>query len=86
MAWLEKNEIPINVVAEFDDSALMKSFGQAGYGVFTGSTLIEDAITSQYKVEIVGRTDEIKDRYYAISPERRLKHPAVIEIINAIKD
>ncbi|MFT5085600.1 MAG: LysR family transcriptional activator of nhaA [Lentisphaeria bacterium] len=85
MAWLEKHDLPVNIVAEFDDSALMKSFGQAGCGIFTGPTIIEDIIVSQYKVNIVGRTDDIKERYFALSPERRIKHPCVIEIIKAIK-
>jgi len=82
-SWLEKNNIVPNVIAEFDDTALMKSFGQEGYGVFTAPTLIEDTIMSQYHVKIVGRTEEIKEHYYVISPERRLKHPAIIEIVNA---
>jgi LysR family transcriptional activator of nhaA len=80
-SWLEKHDIVPKIIAEFDDSALMKSFGQAGYGVFAGPTIIEEAIASQYKVSIIGRTEEFEEHYYAISPERRLKHPAIIEII-----
>ena len=72
------------IVAEFDDSALMKSFGLAGYGIFTGPTIIEQSIVSQYQIAIVGRTEEIRERYYAISPERRLKHPAIIQLVKAI--
>ena len=81
-SWLEKHDIVPKIIAEFDDSALMKSFGQAGYGIFAGPTIIEEAIVSQYKVRIIGRTEEIKEHYYAISPERRLKHPAIIEILD----
>jgi len=81
-SWLEKHDLVPNIIAEFDDSALMKSFGQAGYGVFAGPTLIEEAIISQYKVEVIGRTEEFKENYYVISPERRLKHPAIVEIVN----
>ena len=82
-AWLEKYNVIPNIIAEFDDSALLKSFGQEGYGVFTAPTLIEDTIMSQYHVKIVGRTEEFKEHYYVISPERRLKHPAILEIVNA---
>jgi len=82
-SWLEKHDIAPNIVAEFDDSALLKSFGQAGYGVFTGPTLIEETIAAQYQVKIIGRTEEIKEQYFVISPERRTKHPAIIEVINA---
>lgn len=83
-SWLDKQGISAaNIIAEFDDSALMKSFGQAGYGVFSSPTLIEDYIVDKYNVEIIGRTDEIKERYYIISPERKLKHPAILEIVNS---
>ncbi|WP_114326046.1 transcriptional activator NhaR [Candidatus Colwellia aromaticivorans] len=82
-SWLEKHNISPNIVAEFDDSALMKSFGQAGFGVFSSPTLIDEYVTDKYDVKIVGRTDEIKEHYYIISPERRLKHPAIVEIVTA---
>ncbi|MBL4818347.1 MAG: transcriptional activator NhaR [Deltaproteobacteria bacterium] len=82
-SWLEKHNIIPNIVAEFDDSALMKSFGQEGYGIFTAPTLIEKTIVSQYHVKIIGRTDEVKEHYYVISPERKLKHPAILEIVDA---
>ena len=82
--WLEQHDVSPNIIAEFDDSALMKSFGQAGYGIFTGPTLIEEYIESQYDVNIIGRTEEIKEHFYAITPERRIKHPAIVEIMSAI--
>ncbi len=82
-SWLEKQNIAPNIVAEFDDSALMKAFGQTGIGVFSSPTLIEEYVADKYGVNILGRTDEIKEPYYIISPERRLKHPAIIEIVNA---
>jgi len=82
-SWLKKHDIVPNIVAEFDDSALLKSFGQAGYGIFTGPTLIEEMIESQYQVKIIGRTQEIKEQYYVISPDRRIKHPAIVEVVNA---
>jgi len=81
--WFDKNHISPNIVAEFDDSALMKSFGQEGYGIFTAPTLIEKTIVSRYHVGIIGRTDDFKEHYYVISPERKLKHPAILEIVNA---
>lgn len=83
-SWFEKHNIHPNIIAEFDDAALMKSFGQEGYGVFTSPTIIEETIASQYHVEIIGRTSEIKEHYYVITPDRRLKHPAVVEIVDAV--
>ena len=85
-SWLEKNNISPNIVAEFDDSALMKCFGQAGFGVFSSPTLIEEYVADKYNVNIIGRTDEIKERYYIISPERRLNHPAILEIVTAANE
>lgn len=82
--WLEKVGVTPKIIAEFDDSALMKSFGQEGYGVFTAPTIIEKYIVSQYNVDVIGRAEECVDRYYIISPERKIKHPAVIEIVNSI--
>lgn len=84
-SWLEQNNIAPNIVAEFDDSALMKSFGRTGFGVFSSPTLIEEYVIDKYDVKVLGRTDEFKEPYYIISPERRLKHPAIIEIVNASK-
>jgi LysR family transcriptional activator of nhaA len=83
MMWLDKVGVIPNIVAEFDDSALMKSFGQEGYGVFSAPTIIEKYIASQYGVEVIGRAEECIDRYYIISPERKIKHPAVVEIVNS---
>lgn len=82
-SWLEKHNISPNIVAEFDDSALMMSFGQAGLGIFSSPTLIDKYVADKYQVKIIGCTDEIKEHYYIISPERRLKHPAILEIVNA---
>lgn len=82
-SWLEKYDIIPKVIAEFDDSALMQSFGQEGYGVFAAPTLMAHMIVSQYNVEIIGQTAEIKEHYYAISLERRIKHPAILEIVHA---
>jgi LysR family transcriptional regulator, transcriptional activator of nhaA len=84
-SWFDEHRIVPNIIAEFDDSALMKSFGQEGFGVFTSPTLIEDTIVSQYKVKIIGRTSEFKEHYYVISPERKLDHPAILEIVTAAR-
>ncbi len=82
MAWLEKHGVTPNIIAEFDDSALLKSFGQAGVGIFAAPTTVEDYVMSQYGVAVIGRTREFVDTYYLISPERRLQHPATLEIVN----
>jgi LysR family transcriptional activator of nhaA len=78
--WFERRKIKPLVVAEFEDRALMKAFGEANAGIFTSPTTVEDDVVAKYSVQVVGRTDDIKERFYAISAERRIKHPAVVEI------
>ena len=56
-----------------------------GYGIFCGPTSIEKHITEQYHVEIIGRTNDIRERLYLISPERKLKHPAVVPLFEHAK-
>lgn len=80
-SWFESRGIRPVVVAEFADSALAKTFGQDGFGVFLAPTAIEAEITRQGEVEVVGREDAIRERFYALSVERRLKHPAVVAIL-----
>ena len=83
--WFEQLKIIPIVVGTFDDSALMKAFGQAGIGVFSAPTIIEQEICQQYSVEIIGQTDDIREHFYAISAERKLKHPAVIAVSQAAR-
>ena len=83
--WFDANEVRPSVVHEFEDSAVLKVFGQHGEGLFASPTAIEEEICRQYRVQPVGRIEEIKERFYAISVERRLKHPAVVRISEAAR-
>jgi LysR family transcriptional activator of nhaA len=78
--WFERQEVRPAVVAEFEDRALMKAFGEADAGIFTSPTAVEDDVVAKYGVRVIGRTDDIKEHFYAISAERRIKHPAVTAI------
>jgi LysR family transcriptional activator of nhaA len=84
--WFDASDIRPQVVHEFEDSAVLKVFGQHGEGLFPAPSAIEDEICRQYRVRALGRIDEVKERFYAISVERRLKHPAVIKISNAARE
>ena len=84
--WFESKEVVPDVVGEFDDSALMKAFGEAGVGIFASPSAIEKEICTMYHTSVVGRSEAIREQFYAISPERRLKHPAVIQITNAARN
>ncbi|WP_136809116.1 transcriptional activator NhaR [Desulfosediminicola flagellatus] len=84
--WLEKIGVQPKIVGEFDDNALLKVFGQAGEGVFAAPSVIENEVANQYQVKIIGRTDQITEKFYAISVERIIRHPAVAAISEAAKE
>jgi len=78
--WLSGLELRPRVAGEFDDSALMTVFGQEGAGVFPAPSVIEGDVRRLYGVAVVGRIDAVRERFYAISVEKRLKHPAVVAL------
>jgi LysR family transcriptional activator of nhaA len=84
--WLDSMHIHPRVVGEFDDSALMKAFGQAGMGVFTVPTAIAEEVAKQYQVTLIGNTDEVREEFFAISTERRISHPAVAAITETARE
>jgi LysR family transcriptional activator of nhaA len=84
--WMQREHVQPDVVAAFDDGALMQSFGQHGQGVFVGMTVLEAEIEAQYGVEAIGRCDEVFEELYAISVERRVSHPCVAAITAAARD
>lgn len=83
--WFETNDIRPNIVGEFDDSALLKVFGQAGLGAFAAPSAIADEVCRQYRVRRIGELPDLCERFYAISVERRLKHPAVVALSEAAR-
>ena len=85
LSWLQSKEVYPTVVGEFDDTALMKFFGQGGYGCFFAPSIIEKFILDQFSVDLIGRTDEIKDQFYAVTPARKTVHPAVELVIKSAK-
>lgn len=78
--WFDEHALHPQVVGEFDDTALMKTFGQAGLGVFPAPSVMRQEVRELYDVEVVGEARDIDMRYFAISTERRLKHPAVMAV------
>ena len=83
--WFEGQNIRPRIVAEFEDSALLKVFGRHGLGCFFAPALIGDDVRQQYAVKEIGRVDSLRERFYAISLDRKLKHPAVVAISQAAK-
>ncbi len=78
--WFDSLNLKPLIAAEFEDSALTQEFGQKGYGIFVVPSVIEKEVLRQYGAGIVGRTDAVRERFYAISYERIVKHPAVTAI------
>ena len=78
--WFAEQKIQPRIVGEFDDSALMQAFGQSGSGIFIGPSVIADEVRRQYGVELIGQTDAVTESFYAISVERKVKHPGIVAI------
>jgi LysR family transcriptional activator of nhaA len=83
--WLDANAISPRRVGEFDDLALMAAFGGGAVGVFAAPTVIEREIETQYEVGIVGRVPTLKERFYAVSAERKIQNPIVSAITTAAR-
>ena len=78
--WFDEIDIKPNIVAEIDDSALIKAFGEAGIGLFPAPKAVSTAVEHMYNSKLVGVIDSVTETYYTISPERKLKHPGVLKI------
>ncbi len=85
-AWFEGEGLRPRVVGEFEDFALLKTFGQSGAGIFPAPSVIAAEVQRQYRVRLVGRTEAVRQRFYAISVERRIRHPAVTAIVEAARE
>jgi LysR family transcriptional activator of nhaA len=83
--WFDSKRIHPVVAGEFDDSALMFWFGQSGIGVFPAPTVMERTIERDFDVKVVGRPADVRERFYAISMESKLNHPAVVAICDAAR-
>lgn len=84
--WFDRTGVSPLVVGEFDDSALMKAFGEAGIGLFPAPLAIAAEVEHMYHARAIGTLEGIRETYYAISPERKLKHPAVVQITAAARE
>jgi len=84
--WFDAKQLRPRVVAEFEDSSLLNVFGQDGVGLFPSPSVVDEAVARQCRVEVVGRTDEVRERFYAICGERKIENPAVVAIRDAARD
>lgn len=79
-SWFESIGVRPRVIAEFEDSALLKVFGSDAQGFFAMPSVAVDELERSHSVKRIGDTEDCRERFFAISAERRLKHPALIEI------
>ena len=85
LSWFDKLQVQPKVVADFDDTALMKAFGQAGIGIFAVPSFVADEVARQLDMKIIGSTTDVQTQAYAVTSERRIKHPAAAAISEAAK-
>lgn len=83
--WFDQRDIHPRIVAEFQDAAQLKSFGEHGMGVFSAPTIVADEIERQYSVQRIGTFEGVREKFYAVSVERKLKHPCVVALFEAAR-
>lgn len=86
LRWFDEQDIRPRIVGEFDDSALMNSFGQTGTGLFVAPTATAAYLCKQYRVRAIGHAPAVKEQFYAITTDQRLEHPAVVALSRAARE
>lgn len=83
--WFQSAGVRPQAVGEVEDIALLQVLGQHGLGLFAAPSVVEEEVCQQYRVQIVGRLEKVRERFYGVSVERRLRHPAVVAISEAAR-
>lgn len=83
--WFAEHELQPDIAAEFDDTALMLAFAQEGLGAFAAPLLLEAQLARQYQLVKVGTINNVTEQFYAISPERKISHPGVLQLVKALR-
>ncbi len=78
--WFDENQIRPRIRGEFEDSAMMKIMGKAGVGIFPVTAVISEEVQDMYRVEMIAKIPGVTERFYALSVERKIKHPAILAI------
>jgi len=84
--WFDAEGLRPEIKAEIEDSALLKTFAAAGVGLFVAPTPVKTEIERQYGMELVGRIDAVRERFYAVTIHRKMKHPGVTAILESARD
>jgi len=83
--WFERLDITPNIAGEFEDSALLKTFGAAGMGVFPAAEMVQEEMTERYKVRRVGPCEGVEQHFYALAAHKKLLHPLVQKLLPATR-
>ena len=86
LGWFNTQDIQPDITAEFDDSALMLAFAQEGLGALSAPLLLAPQLEKQFGLLKVGVINRVTEQLYAISPERKLTHPAVLQLVKALRN
>ena len=80
-AWFERHNLRPRVVGEFQDSALLKTFGASGLGIFPAAELVAADLMAAYGVVCLGRSPELEEQFWAIGTEKKVMHPLVQRLV-----
>ena len=83
--WFEANELRPRIVGEFQDDALLEVFGGDGLGLFAAPLAVQREVRAQHGVALLGELADLRERFYAVSVQRRLEHPAVVALTKAAR-
>jgi LysR family transcriptional activator of nhaA len=83
--WLAKHQLQPRIVGEFDDSAMVKTLGHQGHGVFTAPMVLDEQMRTQYGARLLGEATDLVEDFFVITVERRLTHPGVLAITDAAR-
>lgn len=84
--WLAKRGVTPLIVAEFDDTALLKAFAEGGHGLFFAPTAVHVQLETQFRARLVGPVDDVAEHLYAVTIERRIVHPGIVSIVEGARE
>ena len=84
--WFDRQSVKPTIVGEIEDVAILQVFGERGLGLFAAPSIVESEICRQYRVQVIGRLEHVNERFYAITVERKIKHAAVVAMIQAARE
>ena len=84
--WFERVGVKPHIVGEFEDSALLKTFGSAGMGVFPAAEWVHDDLAVRYQVRKVGPCEGVEDHFFAIAAQKKVLHPLVKRLLAGWRD